>query len=369
MKILFVCRMFDQMAGGVERMSILLMNALVDRGHDVSLFTWDHPAARPFYPMRESIRWHRLDMGDPRYSANAAVRLSRMRKFRALSSSLQPDVVVAFQHGAFLFAALSLVGKGAPVVLAERNAPDRLDHTREGRHRGTMFLSMRLAAAVTVQFESYVQRYPENLRARIVAISNPVFPAEAFATPGADKPSRTLLSVGRLSYQKNFAALVRAFAVVATRFPDWQLRIVGDGEERESLRGLVEESGMGTRVSLPGAVRDVSAEYRAADLFCLPSRWEGFPNAIAEAMAHGLPVVGYRQCAGMSELITPGRDGQLAEGNGDPAALSAALKPLMEDAALRARMGMEARRIAEVYRPERSFDEWERLLKRVAGSV
>lgn len=369
MKILFVCRMFDQVAGGVERMSILLMNALVERGHDVSLFTWDDPDARPFYPMHESIRWHRLNMGDPSRSASAALRFSRMVAFRKYSAALQPDVVVAFQHGAFLFAALSLVGRGIPVVLAERNAPDRLDHTREGRHRGTMFLTMRMAAAVTVQFDTYVQRYPENLRARIVAISNPVYRAEGFATPDGDKPRRTLLSVGRLSYQKNYAALVRAFAAVAGRFPDWQLRIVGDGEERKALEELAEGLGVATRVALPGAVRDVSAEYRAADLFCLPSRWEGFPNALAEAMAHGLPVVGYRSCAGMSELVTPGRDGSLADGNGDPAALSAALKALMEDAALRGRMGMEARNIADVYRPERSFDEWERLLKRVAGSA
>jgi glycosyltransferase involved in cell wall biosynthesis len=368
MKILFVCRMFDEMAGGVERMSILLMNSLVDRGHDVSLFTWDHPAARAFYPMRESIRWHRLNMGDPGRSASAALRFSRMVAFRKYAAALGPDVVVAFQHGAYLFAALGLVPRRIPVVLAERNAPDRLDHTSEGRHRGTMFLTMRMAAAVTVQFASYVERYPKHLRARIVAISNPVYRAEEFATPGANKARRTLLSIGRLSYQKNFAPLVCAFASLAARFPDWQLRIVGDGEERASLLDLVERLGMGTRVSLPGAVRDVSMEYRAADLFCLPSRWEGFPNALAEAMAHGLPVVGYRQCAGMSELVTPGRDGQLADGNGDPDTLAAALAPLMQDATLRGRMGMEARRISEVYPPERSFDDWERLLRRVANS-
>jgi glycosyltransferase involved in cell wall biosynthesis len=225
-----------------------------------------------------------------------------------------------------------------------------------------------MAAAVTVQFESYIRRYPKNLRARIVAIHNPVYGADAFATPDADKSRRTLLSVGRLSYQKNFAALVRAFAGLAGDFPDWQLRIVGDGEERKALQDLAAGLGIGPRVSLPGAARDVSTEYRAADLFCLPSRWEGFPNALAEAMAHGLPVVGYRDCAGMSELITPGQDGQLADGNGDPTALSAALKPLMEDAALRGRMGVEARRIAELYRPEKSFDDWEQLLRRVAGA-
>jgi GalNAc-alpha-(1->4)-GalNAc-alpha-(1->3)-diNAcBac-PP-undecaprenol alpha-1,4-N-acetyl-D-galactosaminyltransferase len=369
MKVLFVCRMFDQVAGGVERMAILLMNAMVDRGHDVSLFTWDHPSAQAHYPMREAIVWERLDMGDPSRTAGTTQRVKRMRRFRAFASAARPDVVVAFQHGAFLFAAVSLLRSGIPVVAAERNAPDRLDHTREGKNRRMMFESMRLAAAVTVQFDTYVERYPRFLRERIAVINNPVFRAEAFATPGADRSQRTLLSIGRLSYQKNFSVLVRAFAKLAGQFSDWQLRIVGEGEERTALQQLSESLGIATRVSMPGATRDVSAEYRAADLFCLPSRFEGFPNALAEAMAHGLPVVGFRGCAGMSELVTPGRDGALADGNGGADTLTAALAPLMGDASLRDRVGLEARRIVDRYPPERSFDGWERLLRRIVESA
>jgi len=118
-----------------------------------------------------------------------------------------------------------------------------------------------------------------------------------------------------------------------------------------------------------GAALDVSAEYRTADLFCLPSRWEGFPNAIAEAMAHGLPAVAFRQCAGVDELIVPGRNGQLADGNGDADALAAALRPLMEDADARERLGMEARKIAEAFRPEAVFDRWERLFRDLASQT
>ncbi|MCI0452779.1 MAG: glycosyltransferase family 4 protein [Candidatus Latescibacteria bacterium] len=366
MRVLFVCRMFDRVAGGVERMAIALMNDLVERGHDVSLFTWDRANAQPYYPMASAIRWHRLDMGDPSRTANAASRYLRMRRFRSLARAERPDAVVGFQHGPFLFAALSLVRTGIPVVLSERNAPDQLDHTRAGRHRRAIFVTMRLARAITVQFEGYVQRYPAFLQARIVPIANPVYAAKAFAVPNADKAQRVLLSVGRLSYQKNYSALVRAFALLVPSFPDWQLRIVGDGEERAALQSLAESLGIAARVSWPGAVRDVPVEYRAADLFCMPSRWEGFPNAVAEAMAHGLPVVGFRHCAGMAELITPGHNGELADGNGDPPALAAALEPLMRDSAARGRMGIEARRIAEVYRPSKSFDDWENLLSEVA---
>jgi glycosyltransferase involved in cell wall biosynthesis len=366
MRILFVCRMFDRVAGGVERMAIALMNDLAERGHDVSLFTWDRANAQPYYPMANTIRWHRLDMGDPSRTANAASRLLRMRRLRSLALAKPPAVVVAFQHGPFLFAALSLLGTKIPVLLSERNAPEQFDHTRAGRHRRAIFASMRLARAITVQFESYVARYPSYLRARIVPIANPVYAAQSFAAPDADKAQHTLLSVGRLSYQKNYAALLRAFALLAPSLPAWRLRIVGDGEERAALEALAESLGVAARVSWPGEVREVAAEYRAADLFCMPSRWEGFPNALAEAMAHGLPVVAFRHCAGMAELVTPCHNGELAEGNGDPQALAAALEPLMRDAARRGRMGREARRISDLYRPSKSFDDWENLLHEVA---
>jgi glycosyltransferase involved in cell wall biosynthesis len=360
--------LFADGVGGVERVSILLMNAMVDRGHEVSLFTWDRAHARAFYPMSGAIRWHRLDMGDPMRPASPALRLARLRRFRRRVREARPDVVVAFQHGPFLFAAAGAARTGVPVILSERNAPELLDHTRAGRCRGVMFQTMRRAAAVTVQFPGYVGRYPSYLRDRIAVVPNPVARAATRANPGGDKATRTLLSVGRLSYQKNFTALVRAFAGLSAAHPAWRLRIVGEGEERAALESLADALGIRARLTMSGTTPDVAAAYRDADLFCLPSRWEGFPNALAEAMAHALPAVGFRGCAGVNELIVPGRNGRLADGNDDPDALGAALGPLMADAAERARLGGEAARIVERYEPERVFDTWEALLRRIAGT-
>ena len=366
MRLLFVCRMFDQVAGGVERMAIKLMNAMVDRGHEVFLFTWDEGEAQAYYPMREAIRWCRLSMGNPGSKASFSLRLQRMRQFRQITISQRPHVVIAFQHGPFLFTALSLLGNRIPVILAERNAPDRFDHTRAGRYRWIIFQTMRLAKSIVVQSEKYIQRYPVYLRARIAAIPNPVYGADGYATPDADRKQRTLLSVGRLSYQKNFAVLIKAFARISDEYPDWRLRIVGEGEERPALETLADELGIKQRVFLDGSTHTVSAEYRAADVFCLPSRWEGFPNALAEAMAHGLPTVAFRQCGGVDELIMPGHNGQLAEGNDNPDTLSRTMKTLMEDSVARGRLGKEAKRIVEKYEPGKVFDNWEWLFQKVA---
>jgi len=365
MRLLFVCRMLDRVAGGVERMAINIMNAMVDRGHDVTLFSWDLAGAQAYFEMHDSITWHRLDMGHAGRTASGLTRAKRTVKFRRIVRRSQPDAVIAFQHGPWLFAQIGLLGLNIPVILAERNAPARFDHTGAGHYRRLIWQSMRPAAAITVQCESYVEHYPAYLRSRMVVIPNPVFAAERHAEPAASKTQHTLLSVGRLSYQKNYSALIRAFAGVAGAFPDWRLRIVGEGEERPALETLVAELEMQDRVSMPGASRDIAPEYRAADLFCLSSRWEGFPNTLAEAMAHGLPVIAFAGCAGPGELIEPGQNGLLAEGNGNPNALAATLTALMGNAEVRGHMGSRATELVGKYEPNKLYDRWERLFRRV----
>jgi glycosyltransferase involved in cell wall biosynthesis len=113
-------------------------------------------------------------------------------------------------------------------------------------------------------------------------------------------------------------------------------------------------------------VKDVSALYRASHLFCLASRWEGFPNALAEALAHGLPAVGYADCCGINELIEPGRNGLLAAGNGNVETLADTLGQLMANAAARQVMGAAAVESMRAYTPQAVFDRWEAVLAEVA---
>jgi len=364
---MFVCRQFEDMAGGVERTAINLMNEMVDRGHNVSLVTWDRAGSEAFYPISGNVDWYRMDMGDPMQTAGVKLRIQRMRRFRRYVRKQQPEAIIGFQHGAFLFAAVSLPGRRVPVILAERNAPDRMDHISEGKYRQGVFQTMRLAAAITVQWESYVSRYPRYLRRRIVAIPNPVYEPDGYATPGLDKPAYTLLTVGRLSFQKNYETLIRSFAALANDFPNWALQIVGEGEQRAALETLIAETGLKQRVTMNGPVVDVSVEYRAADLFCLPSRWEGFPNTLAEAMAHGLPSVAFEGCAGANELIEQDKNGRLAGGNGNPDSLTVTLRELMEQANERRRLGAAARDISQRYRPEQIYDRWENLFQEISA--
>jgi glycosyltransferase involved in cell wall biosynthesis len=366
MKIMFICRAFDNMAGGVERMAAILMNEMVRREHDVSLLTWDvGDSPSPFYHIDQKVDWFRLNMGDPNQAASFLLRLRRAIVIRKHVSGKKPDVIIGFQHGCFWTAKVSCLGMPVLFIAAERNAPSRMDFNSEGKKRKLIFQSFRLAHRVTIQCESYRDDYPGYLRSKIVAIPNPVFAAQDFAKPaGKNGQSKTLLCVARLSYQKNLQVLIEAFALIAGRHPEWVLKIAGEGESRPQLEGMIDQLQMKGKVILAGAVKDVSSLYVGSHLFCLPARWEGFPNALAEAMAHGLPAVGFAGCAGVRDLIMNEETGLLAQGNGDSETLARALDCLMADDEKRSAMGSRAVEGMRQYEPQAIFTAWEDLFLR-----
>ena len=115
-------------------------------------------------------------------------------------------------------------------------------------------------------------------------------------------------------------------------------------------------------MTLPGACASISDWYVSAHAFCLPSRWEGFPNALAEALATGLPCVGFTGCAGVRDLIKHEENGLLADGNGNVDSLCDALSKVMSSSAMRDAMSNAAVESIESYDPETIFSLWESVL-------
>lgn len=145
-----------------------------------------------------------------------------------------------------------------------------------------------------------------------------------------------ILAAGRHSEQKNFQALIQAAAGLRDRGVACRVVIAGDGELRSEHQSMVDELGLSELVSLPGNLDDLPRAMQAADVFVLPSLWEGLPLVLLEAMAAGTPIVG-SDIAGISEVVTHEVQGLLCRVN-DSEALADALVRL-QDAALRERLG------------------------------
>lgn len=157
-----------------------------------------------------------------------------------------------------------------------------------------------------------------------------------------------LLYVGRFNVFKNVETLVEAVGKLSQMdVGEFELNLVGEGEQRPVLERIVSELGLTRRVKFAGWVaRDQIADhYRLADVFVTATTWEGMPNTVLEAMACGLPIVG-TQASGLHELVRDGLNGYLVPTK-DPEALAQALARLMGDGYERRRMGRESRRLAE----------------------
>lgn len=362
LRIAFYFFRLHMSSGGAERMLLALATDMAARGHEVHVVSWDWPDAEAFYPLPQTVQWHRLG-----FRQGWRDKLRRARALGRLLTQIRCQVFVGFVMSTDKTVYTGCLSAKVPIVVAERNSPAMYDLKFGGLTKAFYMGMFALADRVVVQLETYRQGYPRWLRARIDAIPNPVPCPVAIARPAERRPGGwLLLCVARLEWQKNVEALISAFAILAIDLPDWNLRVVGEGSLRPALERQVAELGLLERVTLPGAADDVEREYAGAHLFCLPSRWEGFPNALAEAMAHGLPAVGFAGCPGVDSMIDDGVDGLLAPGNGDARSLAAALRTLMADPARRAAMGEQARHLAHRFDAEHIADQWENLLWQTA---
>ena len=181
--------------------------------------------------------------------------------------------------------------------------------------------------------------------------------------------SRIALNVGRLVPQKNHSGLLRAVhQLKTTESAEWRFRIVGDGPLRDELASEAVGLLLGGTVEFTGHSEDVDSHYRDAGFLVLTSLWEGAPNVVLEAQAHGLPVVLPKTIAGGSRLVAHGEDALVYDPE-IPMDLERNLTRLMNDVDLRIRLGAAARERAARRLQRDTSGDWLRLLDSVSPAA
>ena len=160
---------------------------------------------------------------------------------------------------------------------------------------------------------------------------------------------------------------MKTWGLIAKEFPDWSLTMVGDGPSNELYRTLAQVM-PDARIRFTGSVKDTDAQYEAADLLCMPSRYEGLPVVMLEAAAWGLPMVAMEGCLAAKDVFVPGM-GALAQDN-TPESLATALRQVMSATpAERRQMGAFAQdTLCAKYKADLIYDQWEALLVRAAAN-
>tara|TARA_R110002012_G_scaffold243683_2_gene418358 strand:- start:9735 stop:10889 length:1155 start_codon:yes stop_codon:yes gene_type:complete len=371
MKILFAIKSLNGPGGGAEKVLVDVVNGLHRRGHDVQVLTFDYPG-EAFYDLSPLIE--RLDMAFNRGGESMPRRglLKALPRIRAAIAAEQPDVIVAFMHSTYVPVAIAALGLGLPLVVSE--------HT-EARHYETRPLQRlvrqvvdRWAAIRTVPSEAVRLGYDDVSSTSAMVVPNPVALTQYSAFLGvAPVMPPVVLSIGRLTEEKGHSVLLDAFARVANDFPEWRLRILGDGPLRDSLEAQLVELGLIDRVNMPGFTREVGEAYASATFLVLPSRYESFGMVASEALATGRPVLSFDDCAGISEIVKSGTNGLLVRGKPERAArvvaLAHGLRQMMSDPDLCARLGKMGPESVAQYGLDNVLDRWEEVLSKAVPKM
>ncbi|MGX5659702.1 glycosyltransferase family 4 protein [Castellaniella ginsengisoli] len=326
MRLLFLVSSMH--GGGAERVAATLANAWARRGDEVTLVCCYSGRGRCDQDLDPGVR---LVWLADRVRGPAWLRpLAKLFALRRLAREYRPDRVLSFLTNVNVTALLALRGLNLPVVVGERTDPAHSVNLEPSlrRLRRWTYPWARRVAVQTLRAAHHLRQVAPGVR-RIAVIPNPLpegLPGIRPHEPAG--PRRTLAALGRFNPVKQFDRLIESFAAIAPHCPDWDLCIWGDGAQREACLRRVRELGLESRVRLPGFSRTPWEDLAAAHAFVLNSRVEGFPNALLEAMALGLPCVATDCPSGPSELTQGGGLAELVPLD-DEAALGQALLRVM----------------------------------------
>jgi glycosyltransferase involved in cell wall biosynthesis len=351
--------------GSANAILQMMANHWAETGHQVSILTFD-PPEDPYYELDASIEYQALDLFYPSKSKAAAIRnfFSRLLHIRNAIRKRSPDIVICLLEDPIIRVILGTRGLGVPVLGVVHTDPAH--YILPGVWEKFRRLTFPLADGIVVLTENIRQNFPKTIRRKTSVIPNPLRLPPTSET-GIDVPRPMILSVGRLIELKRHDMLLDSFASLSAKYPDWTLAIVGDGPLMESLRIQAKELDVESRVLFPGHTHTVGDWFSQSDIFVMTSLHEGFPLALCEAMAMGVPAIVTDYPAGPDAIITHADEGMVVPLH-SPEALTNCLDQLMGDPGRRDAMGKAASRIAQRLAPENILQMWDDLIDRTLAA-
>lgn len=363
MKIACIIHSLD--GGGAERVMAGLASRLVERGHQVTLVTLDD-GLNDRHPLHRQVERCPLGLMKPTRRWVEKLRMTRLRMqaVGAAVRSARCEVVLSFCDRTNILVLQSLGSSGLPVVVSERSDPvqQQLGWFWEQQRRRAYPHADRIVALTDASAEALQSLSPHP----VVTIPSAVeLPPRQADRPQAIANQR-IVGVGRLEFEKGFDRLIQAVARATDSDSPWRLRILGCGSQQETLRQLAANAGIGSRVELAGWIQPVWDELAQATMFVLPSRYEGFPSALLEAMALGVPSLAVDCESGPRVIIDHSSNGLLVDNS--IAGLSSGIEQLIEQPDLREQLGAAGKEVVERFGWEAMVDRYEQVLREAIAS-
>ena len=356
-------------SGGAEKILITYSNMLTKRGHEVILATRDEEKGKTFFPLDKEVVFKHFDFSFPKYrrfvgnifkkfgvlekfpNFNRELLVSRMIK--GYCNEVNPDVIVVCSIQELVDVVL-YENYDIPVIMMLHGEPSY--YFKKGR-MNLYSKALEKVDAVQVLLPSYIDIAKRYIDKKIIAIGNPVYKLKE-----KQGNSKDIVYMARVIESKQQHLLIEAFSKIANNHKDWRVLMYGSLKDKKYValcKELIKKYGLEEQVLFMGETKEVEDVLRKCEICAFPSKFEGFSLAQTEAMAVGLPVVGFKDCSGVNELVKDGVNGFLVK---DVDEFAGKLDRLIEDESLRKKMGKEARKVSDEYAPDSIMQQWEDLM-------
>lgn len=357
-------------SGGMERVLMNKANYLADvLGYEVLIVTTDRKGRIPFFTFSSNIRIIDLginyinDKNNPlwiRLLKKQRKLFIHRKRLEALLKKERPDICISMfdMDAGFLYK----IKDGSKKVLEyhfSKNA--KIIEATNPIVQWAQKLRIQRWTEMVQKYNYFVVLTEEDKEAwgnlsNIVVIPNAL---SSFPTEIASLNEKTVLSVGRISYQKGFDRLIKAWEIVHKSHPEWKLRIRGNGNKEQLLQQIATLE-LDDSIQILPATSEIDTEYLNSSIYVMSSRYEGFPMVLLEAMSYGLPIASFSCPCGPKDIITHGIDGLLCE-DGDIEELARTILLLIEDRSLREKIGRAAKQRSLDFSAEKIMKMWENL--------
>ena len=361
MKIVFIAPVVGY--HGASKMFAWVANQMSRAGFDVEIISFFSNTIG--IPIDKKIKFHYLGI---KQSKNRIVRntfgmVKTLKKLDVSIKKIRPDVMVSFLDSVgYMY--LPIARKRCKVVISERIDP----HAYKGFISKMRFYLMKFADLTVFQTEGAREFFKGkyDIYKKSVVIPNPVVLTDEVKAlrdkiPTFEERDNRIVTVGRLSlHQKRQDVLLKAFNIVHKKYPELQLVIYGDGEDKEKIQQMITKLKLNDCVTLAGKVLGVEKEISNAKAFVLTSDYEGIPNALIEALSVGVPCVS-TDCSpgGAKLLINNGENGFLVS-RGNSKQVAEKLRNIIENKELSENFSQRGMKIAEEFDENKIVNMWEK---------
>lgn len=339
-------------SGGTERVLSIVATGLAERGWQISVFSLNG-RENVFFPLHEAVRVHWIE--EEKKMPGIAGKLLAIRNILKQEKTdflIDVDIILCY----YSFLLKWWMPKLHWISWEHFNFFYRFRRKRFLRKIARWLVS-RFSEHLVVISEEDKEYYRENLRLKcgLTRIYNPN-PYEGQSAKREER--KMILAAGRLTGVKGFDLLIKSWSLLERKYPEWEVIIAGEGEDRALLE---EQKGALKNLHFIGNITNIEKFYSEAAFFVLSSRDEGFGMVVLEAMDFSLPVVSFSCKAGPGEIVIEGENGFLVEEE-DTEEFAAKMELLMKDEQLRRKMGRKAFLSTCRFDKEKILDEWESLL-------